>query len=303
MLKVKIKNIEFNSPIIAASGTFGYGDEFGDFVDLKKIGCIITKSITLEPRLGNKSTRIHEAENGMINAIGLANIGVEKFCSDKIVSLNSIDTKYIISIAGKTIDEYISVLKIIEESNGNHVGYEVNVSCPNVKQGGMEFGIDKEMSYDLTSKLRAVTNKLLIVKLSPNVTEIEQIAKACELAGADAVSAVNTFQGLSINHKTGKMLLSTTYGGVSGLAIKPLALAKVHKIYNNINIPILGMGGVSSYKDVIEFLRVGSTMVQIGTLNYLSPNILSSFYNDLQSFLSENNITSITDLTGDYIEN
>jgi len=303
MLKVKIKNIEFNSPIIAASGTFGYGDEFGDFVDLKKIGCIITKSITLEPRIGNKSSRIHESNSGMINSIGLANVGVEKFCSTKIPSLNKIDSKYIISIAGRTIDEYTSVLKNIEKFDGKHVGYEINVSCPNVKHGGMEFGVDKDMTFELTSKLRAITNKLLIIKLSPNVTKIEDIAKSCELAGADAVSAVNTFQGLAVDYKTGKMILSTTYGGVSGKAIKPLALAKIHKIYSNVNIPILGMGGVSSFQDVIEFLRVGSTMVQVGTLNYLSPVILSSFYNDLRGFLSKNNISNIASLTGRYIEN
>ena len=303
MLKVKIKNIEFNSPIIAASGTFGYGDEFSDFVDLKKIGCIITKSITLEPRIGNKSSRIHESNSGMINSIGLANVGVEKFCSTKIPSLNKIDSKYIISIAGRTIDEYASVLKNIEKFDGKHVGYEINVSCPNVKHGGMEFGVDKDMTFELTSKLRAITNKLLIIKLSPNVTKIEDIAKSCELAGADAVSAVNTFQGLAVDYKTGKMILSTTYGGVSGKAIKPLALAKIHKIYSNVNIPILGMGGVSSFQDVIEFLRVGSTMVQVGTLNYLSPVILSSFYNDLRNFLSKNNISNIASLTGRYIEN
>ena len=303
MLKVKIKNIEFNSPIIAASGTFGYGDEFGDFVDLKKIGCIITKSITLEPRIGNKSSRINESDSGMINSIGLANVGVEKFCSSKIPSLNKIDSKYIISIAGRTIDEYTSILKKIEKFDGKHVGYEINVSCPNVKHGGMEFGVDKDMTFELTSKLRAITNKLLIIKLSPNVTKIEDIAKSCELAGADAVSAVNTFQGLAVDYKTGKMILSTTYGGVSGKAIKPLALAKIHKIYSNVNIPILGMGGVSSFQDVIEFLRIGSTMVQVGTLNYLSPAILSSFYNDLRNFLSKNNISNIASLTGRYIEN
>ena len=303
MLKVKIKNIEFNSPIIAASGTFGYGDEFSDFVDLKKIGCIITKSITLEPRIGNKSSRINESDFGMINSIGLANVGVEEFCSSKIPSLNKIDSKYIISIAGRTIDEYTSVLKKIEKFDGKHVGYEINVSCPNVKHGGMEFGVDKDMTFELTSKLRAITNKLLIIKLSPNVTIIEDIAKSCELAGDDAVSAVNTFQGLAVDYKTGKMILSTTYGGVSGKAIKPLALAKIHKIYSNVNIPILGMGGVSSFQDVIEFLRIGSTMVQVGTLNYLSPAILSSFYNDLRNFLSKNNISNIASLTGRYIEN
>ena len=303
MLKVKINNIEFNSPIIAASGTFGYGDEFSNFVDLEKIGCIITKSITLDPRLGNMSSRIHETNKGMINAIGLANLGVEKFCSEKISLLDKIKTKYIISIAGKTMDEYVHVLDRIENFGGMHVGYEINVSCPNVKQGGMEFGVDKAMTQKLTEKLRQLTDRLLIIKLSPNVTNIEQIAKVCELAGADAVSAVNTFQGLAINHKTGKMLLSTTYGGVSGKAIKPLALAKIHKIYKSVNIPILGMGGISTYKDVIEFLRVGSTMVQVGTLNYLDPNLLTTFYNNLYNFLIKNKINHIVDLTGDYVEN
>ena len=167
----------------------------------------------------------------------------------------------------------------------------------------MEFGVDKEMTQKLTEKLRQLTDRLLIIKLSPNVTNIEQIAKVCELAGADAVSAVNTFQGLAINHKTGKMLLSTTYGGVSGKAIKPLALAKIHKIYKSVNIPILGMGGISTYKDVIEFLRVGSTMVQVGTLNYLDPNLLTTFYNNLYNFLIKNKINHIVDLTGDYVEN
>ena len=303
MLKVKINNIEFNSPIIAASGTFGYGDEFSNFVDLEKIGCIITKSITLDPRLGNMSSRIHETNKGMINAIGLANLGVEKFCSEKISLLDKIKTKYIISIAGKTMDEYVHVLDRIENFGGMHVGYEINISCPNVKKGGMEFGVDKVMTQKLTEKLRQLTDRLLIIKLSPNVTNIEQIAKVCELAGADAVSAVNTFQGLAINHKTGKMLLSTTYGGVSGKAIKPLALAKIHKIYKSVNIPILGMGGISTYKDVIEFLRVGSTMVQVGTLNYLDPNLLTTFYNNLYNFLIKNKINHIVDLTGDYVEN
>ena len=303
MLKVKINNIEFNSPIIASSGTFGYGDEFSDFVDLEKIGCIITKSITLEPRIGNMTSRIHEVNAGMINAIGLANLGVEKFCSEKISLLDKINTKYIVSIAGKTIDEYVHVLDKIENFGGMHVGYEINVSCPNVKQGGMEFGVDKAMTQKLTEKLRQLTDRLLIIKLSPNVTNIEQIAKVCELAGADAVSAVNTFQGLAINYKTGKMLLSTTYGGVSGKAIKPLALAKIHKIYKSVNIPILGMGGISTYEDVIEFLRVGSTMVQVGTLNYLDPNLLTTFYNNLYNFLIKNKINHIVDLTGDYVEN
>ena len=303
MLKVKIKNIEFNSPIIAASGTFGYGDEVGSFVDLAQIGCVITKSITLNPRSGNPSPRILESKSGMINAIGLSNVGVEKFCSDKLPVLNDINTNFIISIAGSKIDDYIDVMNIIESCQGNHVGYEINVSCPNVKKGGMEFGVDSNITLDLVSKLRVITDKILIIKLSPNVTSIEDIALASEEGGADAISAVNTFVGMGIDYKTGKMNLSTKFGGVSGPAIKPLALAKVHKIYNKINIPIIGMGGISSYKDVIEFIRVGSTMVQVGTINYRDPSIISKIGNKLELFLQNNSIDSITDLIGNYYDN
>ena len=303
MLKVKIKNIEFGSPIIAASGTFGYGDEVSSFVDLTQIGCIITKSVTLKPRSGNPSPRILESKSGMINAIGLSNVGVEKFCSDKLPILNNINTHFIVSIAGSKIDDYIEVMNVVEGCQGSHVGYEINVSCPNVKQGGMEFGVDKNITLDLVSKLRKITDKLLIIKLSPNVTSIEDIALAAEKGGADAVSAINTFVGMGIDYKTGKMHLSTTFGGVSGPAIKPLALAKVHKIYNKINIPIIGIGGISCYKDVIEFMRVGSTMVQIGTVNYRDPSIISKMGNKLKTFLENNKIDSITDLIGNYDDN
>ena len=302
MLKVKIKNIEFNSPIIAASGTFGYGDEVSSFVDLAQIGCVITKSITLDSRSGNPSPRILESKSGMINSIGLSNVGVEKFCSDKLPVLNDINTNFIISIAGSKIDDYIDVMNIIESCQGNHVGYEINVSCPNVKKGGMEFGVDSNITLDLVSKLRVITDKILIIKLSPNVTSIEDIALASEEGGADAISAVNTFVGMGIDYKTGKMNLSTKFGGVSGPAIKPLALAKVHKIYNKINIPIIGMGGISSYKDVIEFIRVGSTMVQVGTINYRDPSIISKIGNKLELFLQNNSIDSITDLIGNYYD-
>lgn len=302
MLKVKIKDIEFKSPIIASSGTYGYGYEVDNFVDLSKIGCIITKSITLEPRQGNPSPRIHESRSGMINAIGLANVGVEEFCKTKLNKLNSIPTHFIISVAGSTMEDYVQVINKIEEYEGMHVGYEINISCPNIKKGGMEFGLNKDITYELTSKLRSITSKLLIIKLSPNVTNIEEIAASAELGGADAISAINTFVGLAIDHKTGRMLLSTTYGGVSGPAIKPLALAKIYKIYQKIKIPIIGIGGISSFEDIIQFMRVGSTMVQIGTLNYRDPSKISSFYNKLEFFLKNNKISKICDLVGDCIE-
>ena len=227
-------------------------------------------------------------------------MGVERFCETKLSILNKLKTNFIVSVAGASLDEYIDVIKVIEGSNGSHIGYEINISCPNVKEGGIEFGVQKDVTLNLTSKLRELTDKLLIIKLTPNVTNIEEIALAAEMAGADAVSAVNTFQGLAIDHKTGKMLLSTKFGGISGPVIKPLALAKIHKIYENVNIPILGMGGIVSYKDVIEFLRVGSSMVQIGTLNYRDPSLISCIYEQLHSFMVKRNISNLSELIGKY---
>tara|TARA_Y100001978_G_scaffold23131_1_gene19365 strand:+ start:2618 stop:3526 length:909 start_codon:yes stop_codon:yes gene_type:complete len=300
MLSMKIKDVIFNSPIIAASGTFGYGNEVEKFIDLSKLGAVITKSITLQPREGNPSPRIHGSDSGMINSIGLANVGVEKFCKDKVQSLNNLKTKYIVSIAGSTIDEYVEILTQIDQSNGNHVGYEINISCPNVKQGGIEFGVNTDIVSSLTRQLRQLTKKLLIIKLTPNVTDISEIALSAQEAGADAISAVNTFQGLAVDYKTGKMLLSTTFGGVSGSPIKPLALAKVHKIYNKINIPIIGMGGICTFEDTIEFFRVGSSMVQIGTLNYRDPSLIVNIYDKLNIFMLRNNFSSLSDLVGNY---
>jgi len=302
MLEFQIKNIVFSSPIMAASGTFGYGDEVDSLVEIDKIGCIITKSITLEEREGNAHPRIHETSSGMINSIGLANVGVHNFCNNKLRKLNSIGTHFIVSIAGSTLEEYIKVLDIIEKSEGKHIGYEINVSCPNVKEGGMEFGINSDTTYKLTSELRKRTDKILVIKLSPNVTNIEEIALSAESAGADAISAVNTFSGMAIDYKTGKFLLSTKFGGVSGPAIKPLALAKVHKIYNKVKIPIIGMGGISGFEDIIEFIRSGSSMVQVGTLNYRDPGIICDFYDQLKKFLIKSSIKSIDQLIGNYNE-
>tara|TARA_B100001173_G_scaffold12703_1_gene10790 strand:- start:1247 stop:2158 length:912 start_codon:yes stop_codon:yes gene_type:complete len=298
MLSIKIKDIEFNSPIVAASGTYGYGDEFDSFVDLTKIGCIITKSITVEERKGNPSPRVYESGSGMINAIGLANMGVKNFCKLKLQKLNKIKTKFIVSVAGSEIQDYIDVVTQIEKCDGSHIGYEINISCPNVKKGGMEFGVNKEVAEKLTAELRKLTSKLLIVKLSPNVTSIEDIGVSVQNGGADAISAVNTFTGLGINYNTGNMVLSTIYGGVSGPPIKPLALAKVHKLYNEVKIPIIGMGGIVSFKDIIEFIRVGSSMIQVGTLNYRDPSKINYLYDQLKLFLIKNKIDSISELIG-----
>ena len=299
MLSFKIKDVTFKSPIIAASGTFGYGDEVQKMVDMDKIGCVITKSITVEKREGNAHPRIHEATSGMLNSIGLSNIGMQSFCDQKISKLNDLNTHFIISIAGSTMEDYIKVLDTIEKSQGQHIGYEINVSCPNVKAGGMEFGINKDMVFQLTSELRKMTKKLLFIKLSPNVTDIEDIALSAESAGAAAISAINTFLGIAIDYKTGEFILNTKFGGLSGSPIKPLALAKIYKIYNQIKIPIIGMGGISRVSDIIEFLRLGSTMIQVGTLNYRDPSIICKFYDQLKSFMIENKINHISDLIGD----
>ena len=295
---MKIKNIIFKSPIIAASGTYGYGDEVKSFVDLSKIGGVITKSITLNPRLGNNSPRIIESKSGMLNSIGLANIGVEKFCSEKLPLLNKINTHFIVSVAGSEISNYIQVISKIEQSEGNHIGYEINISCPNVKEGGMSFGVDKDVTYELTKKLREITNKILIIKLSPNVTSITDIALAAQKGGADAVSAINTIVAMGIDIETFKPKLHTTFGGLSGPAIKPIALAHVHKIFKAINIPIIGIGGISSAADVIEFILAGSDLVQVGTLNYRNPNIAVDIFNELKKYCVKNKIDCISDLKG-----
>ena len=301
-MHIKIGKIKFTSPLLTASGTYGYGHEVKDLAEVNKWGGIITKSVTRNPREGNPPPRIAETSSGMLNSIGLANLGVDRYCEEIIPFLNNLKTKVIINIAGSAMEDYLETLEILENTNGKHIGYEINISCPNVKKGGMEFGMDADMTYKLTSKLRNMTNKVLIMKLSPNVTNIEKIALAAERGGADAVSAVNTFVGMGINYKTGKMLLSTKFGGLSGPAIKPMAIAKVHKIYNAVKIPIIGMGGISNFEDIIEFIRAGSSLIQIGTLNYKEPSIACRLYDELKMFLTSNDIKSINNLIGNYDE-
>ena len=298
MLTFKIKDNTFNNPILVASGTYGYGHEVADMVNVESLGGIITKSVTLEAREGNDPPRIFETPSGMLNSIGLANLGVDKFCSDKIPYLNNLNTNIIINIAGASIDDYIKTLEILESSDSNHIGYEINISCPNVKKGGMEFSVDPKTTQLLTSQLRSKTDKLLIMKLSPNVTKISDIALACEIGGADAVSAINTVVGMGIDIFTKKPKVSTVFGGLSGPAIKPIAIACVHKIFKVVKIPIIGIGGISSFEDVIEFILAGASLVQIGTLNYIDPNKGVKIIDDLEKFCLNNKINNLLDLKG-----
>ena len=290
MITSKIKNIEFKNPILVASGTYGYGNEVKDIANVEALGGIVTKSVTLNPREGNKPPRIFETASGMLNSIGLANVGVKEFCNNKIPYLNQLNTKIIVNIAGSSIDEYLETLDTLESSEGNHIGYEINISCPNVKEGGMEFGVNPKITEELTKKMRQKTNKLLIMKLSPNVTNISDIAIASEQGGADAVSAINTLVGMGIDINNYKPKLSTVFGGLSGPAIKPIALANVHKIYKSVSIPIIGIGGISKFEDVLEFILAGATLVEIGTLNYTNPNIGVNISNKIKEYCTSRNI-------------
>ena len=296
--KVKIGKISFENPIWVASGTFGYGTEIPELVDVEKLGAIVTKSITLNPREGNPPPRIVETSSGMINSIGLANIGVDKYISEMIPIYKNIKTKIIMNVAGTDIDEYIRVIEKIESISSDITGYEINISCPNVKKGGMEFGVDCDMTAKLTSELRKRTKRLLIMKLSPNVSDIVSIGMSAQNEGADAVSAINTLVGMSINSNSGKSNIYTTYGGLSGPAIKPIGLALVNKLYDKLSIPIVGIGGIVSSEDVAEYLLAGSTAVQVGTANYRNPGIGENMVDSLNKWIEKSKWDSIVDMIG-----
>jgi len=295
-LSVKIGDVNFKNPIMTASGTFGYGNECNDFFNVGDLGAIVTKSISLKPRLGNKSTRICEVTSGMLNSIGLANVGLDKFISEKIPLIENYDTNIIVNVVGNSIDEYEAVIERLE-SIDRIAGYEVNISCPNVKEGGLQFGTNLKMTENITKFTRRKTKKLLMIKLTPNVTKISDFALAAESEGADALSLVNTFVGMAVNLKTRKPYLSMVTGGMSGPAIKPLALAKVYEVSKAVSIPIIGIGGISSVDDVIEFMIVGASAVEIGTANFVDPGICGKIISGLNEYCSANKIDKISELT------
>ena len=295
---VKIGNISFDNPIWVASGTFGYGTENPELVDVDKLGAIVTKSITLFPREGNPPPRIVETASGMINSIGLANIGVDKYIKEMIPIYDNVSTKIIMNIAGTDINEYVEIIEKVESVSSSITGYEINISCPNVKKGGMEFGVDAAMTEELTAELRKRTNRLLIMKLSPNVSDIVSIGMSAQEAGADAVSAINTVVGMSIDSNSGKSNIYTTYGGLSGPAIKPVGLAAVHKLFQKLSIPIVGIGGIVSSKDVIEYVLAGSSAVQIGTANYRNPGTGENIVDQLNQEISDSKWESVKEMIG-----
>ena len=297
-LSVSLGDVSFKNPVFVASGTFGYGTESNDLVDVSQLGAIVTKSITKHPREGNPPPRIVETPSGMINSIGLANIGVDEYIEKTIPVYEKIGTQIITNIAGFSIDDYLHVLEKLESRSGTVCGYEINVSCPNVDTGRMEFSVDPKSTKELTKALRSVTKKLLILKLSPNVTDIGEIAAAAVEGGADVLSAINTLFGMSIDPATRRPNVNTNIGGLSGPSIRPVGIASVYKISKAVDVPIIGIGGITSAKDVIEYLLAGASAVQVGTANFRDVAIATRIINDLGTYCEENDIATICDLIG-----
>lgn len=295
-LSLKIKDFELKNPIITASGTYGYNNEFDAFCDVKGLGAIVTKGITLEPRLGNDGQRIFETEEGMINRIGLENVGIHKFIDEKLPVLKECGINFILNIAGNTPNDYIELAKIAQENGIKAV--ELNVSCPNVSCGCIEFGVNKQALYELVLMARTNYDGTLIVKLSPNVTSAEEIAEAAQSAGADAVSAINTVRGMGVklDFINGEFRKTTVAGGLSGRAIKPIALSFVDRISKVIDIPIIAMGGIYSLQDIFEFFSVGAKTVQIGTANFTHPDIAQRLVEQLENFMQTNNFKTLDEL-------
>jgi dihydroorotate dehydrogenase (NAD+) catalytic subunit len=298
-LSVKIGTLTLRNPVMLASGTVGYGNEMAEFTDLNKLGAIVTKSLSLKPRKGNPPQRIVETPAGMLNAIGLANVGVEVFLKEKIPFLKKFDVPLFCNIAASTIDEYVECTRILTTEN-TIKAFEINISCPNVREGGLLFGNDLNSVARITEKVRSVTNKPIIIKLSPNVSYIAEFAKAAKENGADAVSAINTLVGAAFNIFTRKPKINNITGGLSGPAIKPVAIAKVLEISRQVDIPIIGIGGIMDWKDVVEFMIAGSSAIQIGTLNFIDPSAPGKIITQLEEYCTHNGIEKISSLIASY---
>ncbi len=296
-LKVNLGGLQLKNPVTTASGTFGFGTEFADFFDLNLLGGIFVKGITLKNREGNNYPRMAETASGMLNAVGLQNKGIDYFIDSIYPEIKHYNTEIIPNVNGSTVEEYIEVTEKINEVEGINA-IELNISCPNVKEGGMAFGVSCPSAIAVTEAVRECFDGTLIVKLSPNVTDITEIAKGVEGAGADAVSLVNTFLGMAIDAQTRKPLLSTITGGLSGPAIKPIALRMVWQVFNAVKIPVSGMGGIMNATDAIEFMLAGATSIQIGTANFIDPQVSVKVIEGIENYCKDNGFDSVTDLVG-----
>ena len=299
-LSVNIGNLRLSNPVMTASGTFGYGKEFEDFVDLEKIGGVIVKGTTLHRREGNPYPRMAETPMGMLNAVGLQNKGVDYFISEIYPQIKDIRTNMIVNVSGSAIEDYVQTAEKINALDAIPA-IELNISCPNVKQGGMAFGVTAKGASEVVKAVREVYKKTLIVKLSPNVTDITEIARAVEGAGADSVSLINTLLGMAIDAEKRRPVLSTITGGMSGAAVKPIALRMVWQVSKAVNIPVVGLGGIMSWKDAVEFLLAGATAVQIGTANFIDPAITVKVAEGIDDYLNRHGFTSVKDIIGGLI--
>ena len=295
-LKTEICGIKMNTPILAASGTFGFGEEFENFVDLEKLGGVMVKCLTLKPRKGNDGVRIAETPSGMLNSIGLENPGVEKFLTEILPRIKKYKMNVIANISGSSVEDYGELAKLLDVDGV--AALELNISCPNVKDGGIIFGTSAKAASEVTAIAKKNTHKPVIVKLSPNVTDVTEIAIACEYEGADCLSLINTLMGMEINIETWKPTLGNITGGLSGGSVKPVAVRMVWQVANSVKIPIIGMGGIRNFADAVEFFLAGASAVAVGTANFADPSITMKIAADLENYLTRHNLKNIRELVG-----
>ncbi len=295
-LKVNVLNMDFKNPILTASGTFGFGEEYVQVYDISILGGICSKGLTIKPKEGNKGTRLWETPMGMMNSIGLQNPGVEKFISEELPKMKKYNTKIIANLGGGTIEDYLEGVKKLNKTDIDIL--ELNISCPNVKSGGMAFGIKSEIAYEVVKEVRKVCSKPLMVKLSPNAENISDMAVTCEKAGADAISLINTLKGMAVDIYKRKPVFENTYAGLSGPAVKPVALRMVHEVCKAVSIPVCGIGGITTGKDVIEFIMAGASLIQIGTANFVKPDICLDIINEITEFMDKEGIKDLNEIRG-----
>lgn len=296
MLKTDLCGVTLKNPVIAASGTFGFGREFEPYLDLNQLGGISTKGLTYHSKQGNTGQRIHETAAGIMNSIGLQNPSVKSFIEDDLEFMKNFKSEIIVNLGGNNIDDYVNGALLLEDTDINII--ELNISCPNVKEGGMAFGIKCESAFYVVSEIKKVSTKKIMVKLSPNADDLVRVATECERAGADALSLVNTFNALAIDINKRKAVFDNITAGLSGPCIKPIALRMVRDVYKSVNIPVVGMGGIMNATDAIEFIMAGSTAIQVGTANFINPRIMIEIINGIEEFMSKEGIKNLDEIRG-----
>lgn len=296
MLKVNINGVEFKNPVIAASGTFGFGKEYNDFYDVGILGGISSKGLTINKKEGNEGIRVFETPSGMLNSVGLQNPGIDHFIKYELEDMKNLGTNIIANVGGGCLEDYEMAISKLNDTDVDII--ELNISCPNVKCGGMAYGIKSDVAYDFVSKIKKISNKPLMVKLSPNAENIVDMAVKCREAGADSLSLINTLKGMAIDINKRKPVFNNVYAGLSGPAVKPIALRMVHEVSKNVDIPVIGLGGISNWQDAIEFIMAGATAIQIGTVNFSNPLVGKEIIKGMEEFLIREGIKDINEIIG-----